>query len=185
VSVALGLLLEELLANPNKPGPHFVAWPLLLHVTNRCPRSIAAIALKVVIGQISQRPMRRRLAGAIGRALQDELKAGRIERADPALMRMTRRRRGAWVLSDTKVLEQLRLDCSGWTQAQKAEVGNPLLQVILANTDLVEVTATTRRYPYRPGACLCSCRPAVGGNAWRRLPGQPSNRWCAAGQVWT
>lgn len=129
--------------------------------------------------------MRRRLAGAIGRALQDELKAGRIERADPALMRMTRRRRGAWVLSDTKVLEQLRLDCSGWTQAQKAEVGNPLLQVILANTDLVEVTATTRRYPYRPGACLCSCRPAVGGNAWRRLPGQPSNRWCAAGQVWT
>ena len=47
VTVALGLLLEELLANPNKPGPHFAAWPLLLHVTNRGPRSIAAIALGV------------------------------------------------------------------------------------------------------------------------------------------
>ena len=83
ITVALGSLLEELLANPSKPGPHFAAWPLLLHVTNRGPRSLASIALGVVIDYISQRPTQKRLAGAIGTALQDELKAGRIEEVSP------------------------------------------------------------------------------------------------------
>lgn len=144
VTVALGLLLEELLANPNKPGPHFAAWPLLLHV-NRGARPIASIALGVVIDQISQRPEQRSLAGAIGRALQDELKAGRIEQNDPALMRMIRQRKGARALSATAVLEQLRLDCSGWTHVQRVEVGSLLLQVIVANTDLLQIGTTTRK----------------------------------------
>ena len=160
VTVALGLLLEELLANPSKPGPHFAAWPLLLHVTNRGPRSIAAIALGVVIDQISQRPEQRRLAGAIGKALQDELKAGRIEQASPDLMRLIRKRKGARALSDTKVLEQLRLDCSGWTHTEKVEVGNLLLQVILANTDLVEVGTTSRN-----GRLRCTVRPTATAEA--------------------
>lgn len=155
VTVALGLLLEELLANPNKPGPHFAAWPLLLHVTNRGPRSIAAIALSVVIDQISQRPEQRRLAGAIGRALQDELKAGRIEERSPALLRMIKKRKGARALSSNKVLEQLRMDVTGWTHAQRVEVGNLLLQVITANTDLLEIGTTTRN-----GRLRCTVRPS-------------------------
>lgn len=155
VTVALGLLLEELLANPSKPGPHFAAWPLLLHVTNRGPRSIAAIALGVVIDQISQRPEQRKLAGAIGKALQDELKAGRVERASADLTRMIRKRKGARALSDSKLLEQLRLDGSGWTHTEKVEVGNLLLQVILANTDLLEVGTTSRN-----GRLRCTVRPS-------------------------
>lgn len=154
VTVALGLLLEDLLANPNKPGPHFAAWPLLLHVTNRGPRSIAAIALGAVIDHISQRPEQRRLAGAIGRALQDELKAGRIEQASPDLLRMIRKRRGARALSRTKLLEQLRLDSSGWTHAQRVEVGSLLLEVIRGNTDLVEIGTTSRN-----GRLRCTVLP--------------------------
>jgi DNA-directed RNA polymerase len=154
LTVALGLLLEDLLANPNKPGPHFAAWPLLLHVTNRGPRSIASIALGVVIDQISQRPEQRRLAGAIGRALQDELKAGRIEQASPDLMRMIRKRKGNRALSSNKVLEQLRLDATGWTHSQRVEVGNLLLQVITANTDLIQIGTTTRN-----GRLRCTVLP--------------------------
>ncbi|MEN9766736.1 MAG: uncultured phage MedDCM-OCT-S38-C3 [Cyanobacteriota bacterium] len=154
VTVALGLLLEELLANPNKPGPHFAAWPLLLGVTNRGPRSLAAIALGVVIDQISQKPEQRKLAGAIGLALQSELKAGRVEKISPDLLRLIRKRRGARALSSSKLLAQLRLDASGWTPVERVEVGLLLLQVILANTDLLELETTSRngrqRHVVRP-----------------------------------
>ena len=150
VTVALGQLLEELLANPNKPGPHFAAWPLLLAVTNRGPRSLAAIALGVVIDEISSQPEQRPLAGRIGRALQDELKAGRLEKKNPDLLRLIRKRKGARALSRTAVLEQLRLDVSGWTAGQRVEVGSLLLQVILVNTNLLEASGRHRRGRLRP-----------------------------------
>ena len=139
VTVALGLLLEELLANPNKPGPHFSSWPLLLIVNNRGPRSLALIALSVVIDHISQRPTERQLASAIGKALQDELKAGRVEERGQAMLRLVRRRLGRQGLARNHVLEQLRLDPTGWTAEQRAEVGMLLLQVIASNTDLVAI----------------------------------------------
>lgn len=145
LTVALGLLLEELLANPQKAGPHFAAWPLLLGVSDRGPRSLAAIALGVVIDQISQRPTERKLAGDIGRALQDELKAGRIQQISPDLVRLIRRRKGSQALSSSHILRQLYLDSSGWTTSDRAEVGGLMLQLILANTDLLQVVTTTRR----------------------------------------
>jgi DNA-directed RNA polymerase len=145
VTVALGLLLEELLANPAKAGPHFAAWPLLLGVSDRGPRSLASIALGVVVDQISQRPTERKLAGDIGRALQDELKAGRINAINPDLVRLIRKRKGARALSNNKVLEQLRLDCSGWTVAERVEAGGLMLQLIVANTDLLEVETSISR----------------------------------------
>jgi DNA-directed RNA polymerase len=139
VTVALGQLLEELLANPSKPGPHFAAWPLLLGITNRGPRSLAAIALGVVVDHISQRPTQRKLAGAIGLALQNELKAGRVEAKGADLLRLIRKRRGARALSNTKVLKQLQLDAGGWTSTERVQVGNLLLQVVVANTDLIQI----------------------------------------------
>ena len=143
VTVALGLLLEELLVNPSKPGPHFAAWPLLLHVTNRGPRSLASIALGVVIDYISQRPTQKRLASAIGTALQDELKAGRIEEISPDLVRLIRRRKGVREISKDRVLKELKLDTKGWTLGDKREVGNLLLQIIDANSNLLRITKTT------------------------------------------
>ncbi len=137
VTIALGLLLEELLANPSKPGPYFSAWPLLLMVTNRGPRALTSIAIGVVLDHISQRPTERKLAGAIGTALQDELKAGRIEKLSPGLLRMIQKRKGSKALSSRQVLDQLRLDISGWTVIERTQVGGLLLQVIAANSDLI------------------------------------------------
>ena len=144
VTIALGLLLEELLANPNKPGPHFAAWPLLLHVTNRGPRTIALIALSVVLDRINQKPEKDHLALSIGAALEDELKAGRIEKSNPTLLRMIKKRRGQKALSNDKILEGLKLDFSGWTATEKKQVGNLLLEIIQANTELMKVTAWNR-----------------------------------------
>ncbi len=145
LTIALGSLLEELLENPNKPGPHFAAWPLLLHVTNRGPRPIAAIALGVVLDKISQRPTQRKLANAIGIALQDELKAGRVEKLNADLMRLIRKRKGNKALSDGRILEELKLDRTGWTTTQKYEVGSLLLQLIEARTKLIKTTYLIHR----------------------------------------
>jgi DNA-directed RNA polymerase len=170
VTVALGLLLEELLANPNKPGPHFAAWPLLLGVTDRGPRSLAALALGVVIDQISNEPEQRSLAGAIGRTLQEELKAGRLEKASPDLLRLIRKRKGARALSQKAVLEQLQLDATGWTHPERVEVGGLLLQVILANTDLIETGSRVRR-----GRCHPTVRPTAA--ALELIKANPPRPW--------
>lgn len=176
LTVALGLLLEELLANPHKAGPHFAAWPLLLGVSDRGPRSLAAIALGVVIDQISQKPTERKLAGDIGRALQDELKAGRIQQISPGLVRLIRKRKGNHALSNSKVLEQLHLDTSGWTSADRVEAGGLMLQLVQAHTDLLEVVTTTRRgRPCRTLQATDAAREIIAANPprpWpaRRLP---------------
>jgi DNA-directed RNA polymerase len=176
VAVALGQLLEELLANPSKPGPHFAAWPLLLGVTNRGPRSLAAIALGVVIDHISQRPTQRKLASAIGLALQDELKAGRVEAKGADLVRLIRKRRGARALSQNKVLEQLKLDVAGWSLTDRVEVGNLLLQVVVANTNLIQIETGHRngraRSTVLPTAAALEVVKANPPRPWpaRRLP---------------
>lgn len=145
VTVALGLLLEELLANPSKAGRHLSCWPLLLLV-NRGPRSMALIALSVVIDTISRRPLDTTLAAAIGSALQDEIKATRIEaNRGQALLRLIRRRLGARSLSNSKVLAQLQLDASGWEVPQRRMVGLLLLELIEANTDLIQFRNVTSR----------------------------------------
>ena len=144
VTIALGLLLEELLANPSKPGPHFAAWPLLLHVTNRGPRTLALIALSVVLDRINQKPEKSNLALHIGIALEDELKAGRIEKSNPTLLRMIKKKKGQKALSSKKILEGLNLDFSGWTGTEKKQVGNLLLEIIQANTELIKITPWNR-----------------------------------------
>lgn len=176
LTVALGLLLEELLANPHKAGPHFAAWPLLLGVADCGPRSLAAIALGVVIDQISQKPTERKLSGDIGRALQDELKAGRIQKISPGLVRLIRKRKGNHALSNSKILEQLHLDTSGWTPTDRVEAGALMLQLILSSTDLLEVVTTTRRgRPCRTLQATAAAKEIIAANPprpWpaRRLP---------------
>ena len=144
VSIALGILLEDLLENPNKPGPHFAAWPLLLHVTNRGPRTISSIALSVVLDSISQQPYEKELARSIGRALEDELRAGKIEKMNPHLMRLIKKRKGPKALSNKRILQQLHIDDESWNYTQKQEVGSLLLQIIVAHTNLIEILPLSR-----------------------------------------
>ena len=139
ISIGLGILLEDLLENPHKPGPHFAAWPLLLHVTNRGPRTISSIALSVVLDTISGRPYENDLAKGIGRALEDELRAGKIEKMNPHLMRLIKKKKGPKALSNKRILQQLRIEDERWTTIQQKEVGGLLLQVIVAHTNLIEI----------------------------------------------
>lgn len=137
VTVALGLLLEELLANPHKGGAHLSCWPLLLLV-NRGPRSVALVALSALLDTISQVRPERIVANAIGRAVENEVRALRIEaNRSAALLRLLRRRLGAARLSDPKVLRALRLDASSWEPAQRKEIGLLLLELISTSTTLV------------------------------------------------
>lgn len=137
VTVALGLLLEELLANPAKAGKHLSCWPLLLLV-NRGPRSVALVALSALLDTISTTRPERTVANAIGRAVEGEVRALRIEaNRSAALLRLLRRRLGGQRLSDPKVLRALQLDASSWEPAQRREIGLLLLDLIAANTNLV------------------------------------------------
>ncbi|MEB3361567.1 MAG: hypothetical protein VKI42_05520, partial [Synechococcaceae cyanobacterium] len=137
LSVALGVLLEELLANPHRAGKHLSAWPLLLLVP-RGPRSLAMVALSVVIDSISQRRPDKEMARAIGDALLDEVRARRVEERGTALMRLVRRRLGAKRLASRQVLESLHLDTSTWDLAQRREIGMLLLELIESATGLIE-----------------------------------------------
>ena len=137
VTVALGLLLEELLANPHKGGRHLSCWPLLLLV-NRGPRSVALVALSALLDTISRTQPERTVASAIGRAVENEVRALRIEaNRSAALLRLLRRRLGGKRLSDPKVLRALELDASTWEPAQRREIGLLLLELIATNTTLV------------------------------------------------
>lgn len=137
LSVALGLLLEDLLGDPSRAGRHLSCWPLLLLV-NRGPRSVAMVALSVVIDTISRRVVDVVLARAIGSAIEDEVRALRVEERGQALLRLVRRRLGARKLADPRVLRALRLDPSGWDLAQRREIGMLLLELIEASTDLIQ-----------------------------------------------
>ena len=137
VGIAIDALLTDLLGNPTRAGKHFGAWPLLLHFCDRGPRSIAAIALGVVIDGISETPQRAVLAKRIGRALQDELKAIRLRKdKGTVLAEMVKKEYGKRSVS-VHVMSKLRVDPSGWTVQDRREVGQLLLEVIAANTTLI------------------------------------------------
>lgn len=176
VTIALGLLLEDLVANPHKPGPHFAAWPLLLTIGNRGPRSIASLALGVVIDAIGTEQDHHKLALAVGRVLQDELRAGRVEKRNADLMRLIRRVKGRHALASAYTLKSIRLDPSGWTTQERREVGALLLAVICSGTNLIELaTVEGRRKPRHvvratlAALALMAERPAL-PPAIRRFP---------------
>jgi len=140
VGVALDALLTRLLDNPHMAGKHMGAWPLLLHFCDRGPRSIAAIALAVVIDGISTRPRRADLAKRIGMALQDELKATRLyQQKGVVLLNTVKKKFGRKTIS-ASVMNELSVDPKGWTQKERRELGLLLLEVIAANTTLIRFT---------------------------------------------
>jgi DNA-directed RNA polymerase len=140
VNVALDAMLTRLLDNPHQAGKHLGAWPLLLHFCDRGPRSIAAIALAVVIDGISSRPRRADLAKRIGKALQDELKATRLYQQKGVVLLNTLKKKFGRKTISNRVLNELSVDPSGWTQKERREIGLLLLEVIAANTALIQFT---------------------------------------------
>jgi len=141
VNVALDALLTRLLDNPHMAGKHMGAWPLLLHFCDRGPRSIAAIALAVVIDGISTRPRRADLAKRIGQALQDELKATRLYQQKGVVLMSTLKKKYGRKTVSNRILNELSVDPRGWTQKERRELGLLLLEVIAANTTLIRFTS--------------------------------------------
>ena len=139
VSIAIDGLLSELLVNPTKAGPHFGAWPLLLTFCDRGPRSIAVIAVGVVVDRISQTMTKKQLGSWIGRALFDEAKALQVrDQRGMNLLKQVHRHFGRRVVT-TKALRQLGVQVDAWTAKERTEVGMLLVEVIAANTRLIEI----------------------------------------------
>lgn len=146
VSLAVDAMLFRLLNDPHQAGKHNAAWPLLLHFADRGPRNIIAVALGVVIDNISRREEVKKLAMKIGTALQGEAKAVRIHQQKGAVLMTALKKRYGKKAVQPWVMGQLKVDPSGWTAEEKREVGLLLLEVISASTDLIEIeTVGTRR----------------------------------------
>ena len=139
--IALDALLSDLVVDSSKAGPYFKYWPLLLHFAGRGPRSIAAITLSVVIDGISTRPKRSSLAIAIGRALQDEHRAIRLyEKKGLLLFDQLKKKLSKRRLVSNYVLKVFGVDPSDWEVDERRGLGNLLLEVLAANTDLITFT---------------------------------------------
>lgn len=167
VAEAVERLLEKLIRNPYLSGPHHAAWPLLLEVGTRGPRSLAAIALGVVVDRVAAGPIKAwRLHRAIGSAFQDELRASRLERRDPGLCRLVQQRLGTRAAGRAEVLRRLQLNPEGWSLADRADVGALMLSVIASSTGLVQ----ERGRLVVPAALDLSALAAAAPAPIRRLP---------------
>jgi hypothetical protein len=145
LSIAIGSVLEELLEDPTKAGPHYAAWPLLLAATSRGPRAIAAIALEVVVDGIGRPKETKAIAKAIGAALEREMRAGRVAGRDADLARMIAARCGPSALGCPEVLKLARVDPAGWCASDRREVGDLLLQLMARHLDLFDIETRGKR----------------------------------------
>ena len=79
VKIGVDALLSRFAANPGMAGPHFEALPLLLHFKDKGLGPIAAVALGAVLDTLTRRQRYSALARAIGRRIEDEVRAMAIE----------------------------------------------------------------------------------------------------------
>lgn len=151
-SQGINLFLVRKLDNPSSAGPHHQAWEFLLHFCNKGPRSIAVIALTVVIDRISRLQEKKRLAVVIGRALQDELNGTVVHEAKgTALLTLIKKKLGRKTVSP-RVMSKLSLSPKEWTSEEKREIGMLVLDILISSTHLIEEKREGRRVMVRPTA---------------------------------
>ena len=138
VADGLDRLLTRFVANPAIAGPHYEALPLLLHFKDAGPKPIAAVALLVVLDGISGRHRHRKLAGAVGRAIENEVRAGRIHEYDRDTLRVLLRHEGRAAAVADETLRSLQLNRERWSQHDRFAVGALLLSLIAAETGLIQ-----------------------------------------------
>lgn len=149
VTDALDALFGRVVRGEAIAGPHYCAVPALLTFKDKGLRPIAALALGAVLDRLSQRRSYREVALAIGREIEDEAKALKIEAKDRDLLRLLKKRAagrrkevvGKWAL------DQLRLGQEAWSNQDRFHVGGLLLDLVVANTGLVRVLQQGRRSP--------------------------------------
>lgn len=145
LALALDALLTSFVLDPTIAGPHYCALPLLLHFATRGAKPIAAVVLGKTLDRLSQRHTHRRLAGAIGRAIEDEVKAGRIAAHDQDVLRLLKRHEGRQAVVDQRTLRALQLHHGAWTTTDRYEVGALLLDLLASSTGLVRMVKQSVR----------------------------------------
>lgn len=139
LALALDALLTRFVLEPTIAGPHFCALPLLLHFSTRGIKPVAAVALGKVLDGLSKRHTHRRLSGAIGRAIEDEVRAGRIAAHNEDVLRLLKKHEGRRAVTDPSTLRALHLHHSAWTTTDRFEVGALLLDLVVAHTGVVRL----------------------------------------------
>lgn len=135
----LDALLTRFVLNPAIAGPHYQALPLLLHFAGRGIRPVVAVTLTHVLNRISGRHPHRRLCIALGRAIEEEVRAQQLERRDPDLLRVVLRHSGKAEAISPYTLRALQLPADQWTAADRFELGALLLDQVVAATGIVQV----------------------------------------------
>ena len=143
---ALELLLAKWIAKPSMAGPHFCALPLLLHMAGRGgTAAIVSVALPLVIDGISQTRSHRRLAQAIGTALEREVRGATLQEKREGTLRLMKRRYTAKEITDPRLLKTMRIDPGQWSAQDRFEVGALLLDLVAGTTGLVQLVGRQRK----------------------------------------
>jgi DNA-directed RNA polymerase, mitochondrial len=144
VAVGLTERLARFVEAPYEPGPHFAALPLLLQFADKGPRTIAAVALLVVLNRINQPQPHRKLASTIGAALEEEVRAGGIEGKSRQVLEILKRTQDRRRITSEWVLRGLQVEHVAWTKPERFQVGALLLDLI-ASTGLIVIDETGDR----------------------------------------
>ena len=123
---AVALRLEDTLGRVIRgeleAGPFHAGIWLLLPLGSKGPRAMAAIALGTVLDRVSQRTTHRAMALAIGRAIEEEVRALPIEDRGQDLLRVARRRHGRGLVTPERLAE-LRIEAPEWSVNDRFQVG--------------------------------------------------------------
>ena len=125
-------------------GPYHAGMWLVFELGDKGPRSIAAVALTVVLDRISRPGSHRSMANAIGKAIETEIRTLPIEDRGQDLLRIGRRRHGKQ-LASTKNLKALGITAAPWTRDERFQVGAFLLELIITETQLLRTFKTVAR----------------------------------------
>ena len=140
VSNALEALFGRILRKQVLAGPHYCALPALLAFQNQGLRPVAALAMSVVLDRISVARAYKDVAMAIGREIENEVRALGVSATDRALLRLLKKRHASRRSVVAKhVLEQLHLGIDPWAPSDRHHVGALLLELVVAHTGLVRV----------------------------------------------
>ncbi len=149
VALALEHRLGMAINRDEVAGPYHAGMGLLFQLGDKGPRSIAGVALGVVLDRISKPSSHRAMASAIGTAIEAEIRVLAVEDRGQDLLRISRRRFGKR-LAAKKALKQLHIEVEPWTATERFHVGAFLLDIIITETELLR----TRQPPGRRGLQL-------------------------------
>ena len=139
VATALDAAMTEYMVNPDKPGKHYAALPWLMAFESAS--QVAAVALAAVLDRMTRKLKYQAMCQAIGAALEDEQRALRLKTKNKLeFRRLMRKAIGSKRrLVHPRTMEMLGCPTLRWENKVRFEVGGHMLELIRANTDLIDI----------------------------------------------